>query len=165
MDRYTSSMDTRMKLAELLEQGISELEAIKIALQGDSNAARKINTWKAHGVYPFGPVSAPGDQLLMDIPAAAKPVAAPVRPSRDDLTDMIRQVVKAELAQHTPTIEVVRPKLKRSKATTTMKSFRCPEALWDLADKKAQTLNMSLNGVVESLLFQWLGSPEELLKD
>jgi len=45
-----------------------------------------------------------------------------------------------------------------------MKSFRCPKRLWELAEAKAKQSNMSLNGVLESLLFQWLGEPEELLK-
>lgn len=159
-DQYTRSLGVRLELGRLLAEGMSEPEAIKIVMQGDSNTSRKIETWKKNDVYPFGSVSGPDGQLPIDISSTT---ATPGK-AHSDLVALIQQIVQKELSQHKPSIEVVRPSLDRKKSNTKMKSFRCPQALWDMADKKAQSQNMSLNGVVESLLFQWLGSPDELLK-
>lgn len=169
MDRYTSSMATRIKLAGLLDQGMAEFEAIKIAMQGDSNAARKVDNWKAKKVFPFGPVSSPGGvnpgQIqLVDLPTRTESPQKTSPTISNELLRQIRLIVQEELSTHTPQIEVLRPKLARTLKTSNMKSFRCPTRLWEMAEQKAKTLNMSLNGVVESLLFQWLDRPEELLK-
>ena len=172
-NRYTRSMDVRIKLAGLLKDGMAESDAVKIALEGDSNAARKIATWKKNGVYPYGNVSAPvADTSVPDdnrqIAFIDPPQNDPPAMSPDaSLVELIRTIVQEELAKQeiTNRIEVVRPIMERTQKTSQMKSFRCPARLWELADSKAKLSNMSLNGVVESLLFQWLGCPEELLKN
>lgn len=169
-DQYARTLEKRVQLGRLLSEGMSELDAQKQVFGNDSNAARKINTWKAANVYPFGPVSSPDGvdtgQIPIDLPTRTR-TKSPQNTSptiSTELLNQIRTIVQQELTTHKPQIEVVRPDLARTLKTSNMKSFRCPTRLWEMAEAKAKTLNMSLNGVVESLLFQWLDRPEELLK-
>ncbi|MGO8878371.1 MAG: hypothetical protein ACLQMS_02510 [Desulfomonilaceae bacterium] len=45
-----------------------------------------------------------------------------------------------------------------------VKTFRCPKKLWELAEDLAKTKGMSLNALVETLLFEAIGRPDDLLE-
>lgn len=162
MAKYSESLNERIELKRLIDSGMSADEAIKTVYPDNSNRSTYLKRWQKNGVYPFGLVGKPSDQIgLIDLPPARTDSPTAIS---NELITTIQAIVQREIAKTKPTIEVVRPRLARSLETSSMKSFRCPILLWKMAQEKADTLNMSLNGVVESLLFQWLGRPDELLK-
>lgn len=172
MAKTDDSLKQRMELKRLMDAGMSPKDAMLVIYPDNGNRSTYLKRWTKSGIYPFGtegsPEAVPQDDnrqmAFVDMPKESQ--QAPVAVSHESLVEQIRNIVLEELSTQkiTNKIEVVRPVLTRTKATSQMKSFRCPALLWELAESKAKQSNMSLNGVIESLLFQWLDRPEELLK-
>jgi hypothetical protein len=76
------------------------------------------------------------------------------------------EVIRSSIESSTSVVKL-RPKLKRTKENSIPTSFRLPKKLVEQAKKAAKTDprgSMGLNGLVESLLFEYIGSPRDLLE-
>lgn len=178
-ETYIRTRDKRHRLGNLLDSGIPEKQAIKDAKLG-KNAARDIRQWKEIKLYPFGDIDKP-ETTTPSYTVAPKVYDTVSHESvindNDRLIDKIKEVINMVLETRIKNIEdkliygsgvvQLRPKLKRTIDNCVPTSFRLPKELVNRAREKAKSDPlgvMGLNSVVESLLFQYIGSPEDLLE-
>jgi hypothetical protein len=177
---YIRTRDKRYLLGNLLGSGMTERQAIKEAKLG-KNAARDIRLWKEIKLYPFGDIDKPETttQPSTVVPQVYDTVSHHSVINVDDsvLINKIKEVVNMVLEPRIKNIEdkltcnssvvQLRPKLKRTIDNCVPTSFRLPKELVKRVKDKAKNDPMGatgLNSVVESLLFQYIGSPEDLLE-
>jgi len=171
MSKYSRSQDKRNNLGKLLKQGIPENEAINQVMKGDSNAARTVKTWREQGLYPFGDIDAPARTLDSDMNDTVDTVNDTQKQQLEQvIRDIVRQCLAAERQSNPVSVQslAIRPRFKRSMDSTLPKTFRCSKELWSRAELKARedpATGGNLNGLIEILLFQYIESPPDLLKE
>jgi predicted HicB family RNase H-like nuclease len=168
-NRYISTRDERFKMGALMKDGMDERKAFKKAFPGKKDVGTYIARWKAGGVYPFGEIDGPDESQATFLPQL-KDTTNTLQDSVSVaqiaiIRDIVRQEVSTALQSNAIQSNSIRPILKRSKKDTSPKTFRCPEKLWQLAEQRAKSQGMSLNGLVETLLFEFVGRPEDLLAE
>jgi len=170
-DRYKRSRKAREKLGELICGGMDIEEAAKAALPDDDNRNTHIKGWKKKGVYPFGEVDSPPYNSLGDTVAqvAQQPSVVVSPTSVDDMWVKIERLVNETVDAKIKGIQLgsnvgLRPLLKKIKKDKPT-SFRLPLALVERARVKATKERTSLNALVETFLFQYIGSPQDLLEE
>lgn len=171
MSKYVKSQDIRNNIGKLIEQGIPERQAIKQVMKGDGNAARTVKTWKEQGIYPFGDIDAPARTLDSEVDDNVDTMNDTQKQQQEQLIrDIVRQELATERQSNSDSVQclAMRPRFRRNMDNTIPKTFRCSKELWSRAELKARkdpATGGNLNGLIEILLFQYLGSPSDLLKE
>lgn len=184
-DQFFRSRDQRYKIGELIEKGTPLHEAENIVMQGDSNKTRQIRKWKEKQLYPYGQNDAPGDEnteYIFQQHAAPQPAEKifkqtsfeiPISNESDTLNRYLENLSAEDVLKLTAqkfgidpsAIESTTPRLRRSMDTTKPVSVRLSKQLIERVNDKLKAENKSLSGVVESLLFQWVGSPRDMIDE
>jgi predicted HicB family RNase H-like nuclease len=167
-ERYVRTRQGRFKLGELIQEGMNEREAYKIAFPKNNNIGFNLKAFKEKGIYPFGDIDGPGDdleQLKTQVKDIHTEQATINEPQIAMIRDIVRHEVSSAIQQQAMQSITIRPILKRTQKNTKIKTFRCPQKLWVMAEKKARSQGMSLNGFIEMLLFNAVGNPKELLEE
>lgn len=179
MRNHEPTRKYRYKIADLRQEGKTFEEAEDIVLKGQSNKAKYLKSYKKRGLYPYGEVDKPHKTTQPsnvvpednhDLPQAT------VVDTNDSLKiDKIEEVIDMTLEARVKALEdrlscsadggLLRPRLQRNACRPT--SFRLPKDLLKRATEKARSDPvgvMGLNAIVELLLFQYIGSPKDLLE-
>jgi hypothetical protein len=180
MGFYKRSREHRKNIVKLMQQGKTRVQAADEVFKGNSNKARSLKIYKKQGLFPYGKV----DPLFMTeqssnvVPEANQTLSqATLVDTNDSLrTDKIEEVIDMTLEARVKALEdrlncsasivKLRPKLKRSIGDTIPTSFRFPKELVRRAREKAKSDpigSAGLNALVETLLFEYIGSPDDLL--
>ena len=168
--------EKRKLLGELLKT-LDEPTAIA-ALKLGKTPGRIIETWKRKGLYPYD---------TPDVAQVNDTVVEPVVQVNDTVVDeivdiyervdlgriktLVNEAVEARIQdirtelQGSSSVARIRPKLKRTQEDTLPTSFRFPSALVKRARAKARKDQQSLNSVVETFLFEYIGCPSDLLEE
>lgn len=181
MGHYKPSEKYRYAIAEKLEQGYTLKEAEDEVFKGNSNKSRHLKLYNKRGFFPYGMIDPPPKPKPPPtvVPAMTHRAAQESVVKENDavLMNRIKTVVNEVVDFKLKAIEVklrstsgvvqFRPKLKRTLKNATPVSFRLPKELVKRAKDKAKhdpIGSMGLNAIVESLLFQYIGSPKDLLE-
>jgi len=177
---YIRTRAKRYLLGNLLDSGLTEKQAIKEAKLG-KNSARNVKQWKEINLYPFGDIDKP-ETTTQQSTVVSKVYDTVSHENVINVNDSvliakIKEVINIVLEARIKNIEdkltcnssvvQLRPKLKRTIDNCVPTSFRLPKELVRRAKDKAKNDPMGttgLNSIVESLLFQYIGSPEDLLE-
>lgn len=155
----------RYQIADLMQQGYTIQQAEDIVMKGNSNKSRDLKSYKQRGLYPYGKVDSPLETNPssfvndgLSIAQIKKLVDKFLEPKLKNLEDKLR-CSSIRLQK--------RPKLKRTLDNCIPTSFRLPRELVERAREKAKVDPVGvagLNGLVELWLFEYIGSPPDLLE-
>ncbi len=172
---YIRTREKRYRLGNLMDSGMTEKQAIKEAKLG-KNSARDVRQWKGINLYPFGDIDKP-ETTTQQSTVVSKVYDTVSHENDSVLIAKIKEVINIVLEARIKNIEdklscsssavKLRPKLKRTINNCVPTSFRLPKELVRRAKDKAKNDPMGvtgLNSIVESLLFQYIDSPEDLLE-
>lgn len=191
-ESYARSRNIRYEIGKLVSEGKTFREAELIAMAGDSNRPRQVANWKKRGIYPYGEIDKPSEaENDYDLPSEVitKPQVEKVQKTKRDFTEtfnaanitdekIMRQVVEyannrkifmnvwaMQLLTNPETIKNVVPRIKRTSDTMHAVSIRLPEELLKRVREQIKVDNkgQTLSSLVETLLFEYLGKPEDLI--
>lgn len=186
---FTKSRAKRFEIGRLLGEGHTLEQAENIVFKGDSNRARTVKVWKESGVYPYGGIDGPQEQIQSATTANTleplhyahtaithtpkeKPKTAIAKSNDTALDDRIRALIKEVLAEqdtrHTVITDIGEaPKLWRTTKNVVPVSFRLQKTLFLRARAALQEKykgTISLNRYVELCLWELVGRPDDLLR-
>lgn len=184
-ESFIRSREIRYKIGELLNQGKTFLEAEMEVMENDSNRSRQIKKWKKSGVYPYGLLDAPNGtegNYTFEPTVTQQPAGGIIKqtsfgiPKNLEKNTMERylenlsaedvlKLTALKFGIDSSALEITTPKLRRSMDTTKPVSVRLSKELLQRVNDKLKAENKSLSGVVESLLFQWIGSPRDMVDE
>ena len=180
MGFYKRSREHRKKIVDLMQQGKTIEQAADEVFKGNSNKARSLKIYKKRGLFPYGKVDPPfkPPQPPNVVPEENHTISQETVVAMNDSLriDKIEEVIDMTLEARVKALEdrlncsasvvKLRPKLKRAKEDTIPTSFRFPKELVRRAREKAKSdpiASAGLNALVETLLFEYIGSPDDLL--
>lgn len=166
-----------------MTEGMSLQDAEDIVMEGDKNRSRQVRNWREKGLFPYGVVdnldgiSSRGE---MDTEVSAKPSTIPHRVAsvvdEDALLnrllsrldeDTLLMLTAARQGINLEDLKNMRPRLKKSGRRGYPTSLRFHEEL--ILRVKAKLTKdgekESLTGLIERLLFTYLGEPADLLDE
>lgn len=160
------SLEIRKEMARLIEQGLTETEALKKVLPEDKNRLTKLKLWEKHGLWP------PQERDL------TKPVVKTVAPTSTpiiNMSDLPAQTVELfnqaliefmKTQQNKQNEPKYRPSFKGKRRQT---SIRMPILMEEAAMAKAKECGDSkltggtIGGLVDLLFWRYLDSDEKFL--
>lgn len=181
-DIYIRSRKQRYEIARLMTEGMSLQDAEDIVMEGDKNRSRQVRNWKEKGLYPFGSTDKPDSidsvpEITQEVSTrsyAPRHVVSPVIDEEALLERLLDRLDDATLMKITAArqgidlseLENMKPRLKKT-GRGYPASFRFHEEL--IARVKAQLAKEggkeTLTGLIERLLFQYIGEPADLLDE
>jgi hypothetical protein len=166
--------EKRELLGELLKT-LDEKTAIR-KLNLGKTPGRIIDTWKRKGLYPYDTpdVVQVNDTVVQQSvfqnndsvvqPVVDEMLMGKIEQLVNDAVEARIQSIRTEL-QSSSNVAKTRPKLKRTQEDTIPTSFRFPSALLRKARVQAKKDRTSLNALVETFLFEYIGCPADLLEE
>lgn len=181
--RYTVSREKRFRMGELINEGKTLIEAENIVLAGDQNRSRNTDKWREMGLYPYGTLDSPNDESMNYFPEMESVIKGKdtERTKTESIThynikkntfDEYLQSLSAEdvlrlavtrFGISTDEIDSVSPRLKRSAAESMTVTVRLPKELVKRVKEKLSAEGMSMSRVIEEALFQYIGSPQDMV--
>lgn len=209
-ERYAQqTLETRLKVHELVSSGMSESQALNTVLPKDTNRSRKLKSWKERGLWPISEheltqartvtehtvtQQVDNQNTLYDTAFDSQTHTSTqqdtdythtetqtrtslehslpqldtikehtiIQLNTEDLRELVQQVVNETLGGIGK--QITRPRFKRQ--STIARSVRLGKELSERADKKAREdiaiSGGNLNGLIEYLLWNYLGKPMDL---
>lgn len=184
-ESFIRSREIRYRIGELINQGKTFEHAEREVMGNDPNKSRQIRTWKKNGVYPYGLLDAPNGsetEYILKPEVTTQPAGRTMKQAtfetQDDIgkntieryvdtlsTEDVLKLTALKFGIDAKVLESTTPKLRRSTGTTKPVSVRLSKELLERVNDKLKAENKSLSGVVESLLFQWVGSPRDMIDE
>lgn len=181
-DIYIRSRKQRYEIGRLVDEGKTLIEAENIVMAGDSNRSRQVGNWKQKGLYPYGNTDAPdGSESYQYTPPTDIATETPRNKTTvvqavdedallerllaklDDTTLLRIAAAKQGIAPEE--LEPVRLRLRKTEKGAFPASFRLNKELIDRVKKQLdeEGKGETLTGLIERLLFKYIGEPAELL--